>query len=108
MVMVAMTSFPTAEEEAEEIISRFSDRFEEAYKRQTGWVVPDPKLRDEIKVWVGMMLIPSYSEVYKKYRVGLRNNIGFAPEDIGNYLSDLYFGSGGSGTASSIHSSNSI
>lgn len=107
-----MTSLPATEklweeEEAEEFISRFSDRFEEAYRRQTGWVVPDPKLRDEIKLSVAMMLIPSYSEFYKKYRVGLRENVGFAPEDIGNYLSDLYFGSGGSGIASSIHSSDS-
>ncbi|CAA7017710.1 unnamed protein product [Microthlaspi erraticum] len=102
-----MTSLPTAEEEAEEFLSRFSDRFEEAYKRQTGWVVTDPKLRDEIKVSVAMVIIPTYSEFYKKYRVGLRKNVGFAPGDIGNYLSDLYFGSGGSGTFSSIHSSDS-
>ncbi|CAH2060239.1 unnamed protein product [Thlaspi arvense] len=103
MVMVMETSLPTAEE----VIRRFSNRFEEAYKRQTGWVVPDPKLRDEMKVSAAMMLIPTYSEYYKKYRVGLRKNVGFAPEDIGNYLSDLYFGSGGSAIVSSIQSSDS-
>lgn len=105
---VMITSLPTADEEedgAEEFVRGFSDRFEEAYKRQTGWVVPDSKLRDEIKVSVAMMLIPAYTEVYKKYRVGLRKNIGFAPDDIGNYVSDLYFGSGGSGCVSSVHSS---
>ncbi|CAN7128164.1 unnamed protein product [Brassica rapa subsp. narinosa] len=106
-----MTSLATAEEEeeeeeeeAEEFVRRFSDRFEEAYKRQTGWVVPDSKLRDEIKVSAAMMLIPAYTEFYKKYRVGLRKNLGVAPEDIGNYISDLYFGSGGSGCVSSVHS----
>ncbi|KAJ0238876.1 Exocyst subunit Exo70 family protein [Hirschfeldia incana] len=102
-----MTSLATLEEEegAEEFVRGFSDRFEEAYKRQTGWVVPDSKLRDEIKVSVAMMLIPAYTEVYKKYRVGLLEDVGFAPEDIGNYISDLYFGSGGSGCVSSVHSS---
>lgn len=95
------------EEEAEEFVRRFSDRFEEVYKRQTGWVVPDSKLRDEIKVSVAMMLIPAYSEFYKKYRVRSRENVGFAPDDIGNYISDLYFGSGGAGSGSSIHYSDS-
>ncbi|CAH8382584.1 unnamed protein product [Eruca vesicaria subsp. sativa] len=103
---VMMTSVAT-EEEAEEFVRRFSDRFEEAYKRQTGWVVPDSKLRDEIKVSVATMLIPAYTEFYEKYRVGLWKNVGFGPDDIGNYISDLYFGSGGSGSVSSVHSSDS-
>ncbi|KAF8102215.1 hypothetical protein N665_0200s0009 [Sinapis alba] len=103
-----MTSLATAEEvEAEEFVRRFSDRFEEVYKRQTSWVVPDSKLRDEIKVSVAMMLIPAYSEFYKKYRAGLPENVGFAPDDIGNYVSDLYFGSGGARSVSSIHYSDS-
>lgn len=92
---------------AEERIRRFSDGFEVAYKRQTGWVVPDSKLRDEIKRSVGMMIIPRYSGFCERNRVGLWKNVGFAPEDIGNYLSDLYFGSGGSGSVSSIRSSGS-
>ncbi|CAL9234710.1 unnamed protein product [Arabidopsis halleri] len=93
---------------AEERIRRFSDGFEEAYKRQTGWVVPDSKLRDEIKRSAGMMIIPRYSSFCERYRVGLLENVGFAPEDIGNYLSDLYFGSGGSGSVSSVQSSGSF
>ncbi|XP_010470058.1 PREDICTED: exocyst complex component EXO70B1-like [Camelina sativa] len=92
---------------AEERIKRFSDGFEVAYKRQTGWVVPDSKLRDEIKRSVGMMIIPRYSGFCERNRVGLWENVGFDPEDIGNYLSDLYFGSHGSGSVSSIHSSGS-
>ncbi|KAG7642410.1 Exocyst complex component Exo70 [Arabidopsis suecica] len=92
---------------AEEGIKRFSDGFEEAYKRQTGWIVPDSKLRDEIKRSIGMMIIPRYSGFCERNRVGLLENVGFDPEDIGNYLSDLYFGSGGSGSGSSVHSSGS-
>ncbi|KAH0918536.1 hypothetical protein HID58_026196 [Brassica napus] len=94
-----MTSLATAEEEEEEEEEEEAEEF-----RQTGWVVPDSKLRDEIKVSAAMMLIPAYTEFYKKYRVGLRKNLGVAPEDIGNYISDLYFGSGGSGCVSSVHS----
>ncbi|EOA26273.1 hypothetical protein CARUB_v10022905mg [Capsella rubella] len=92
---------------AEERIKRFSDGFEVAYKRQTGWVVPDSKLRDEIKRSVGMMIIPRYSGFCERNRVGIWGNVGFAPEDIGNYLSDLYFGSRVSGSVSSVHSSDS-
>ncbi|CAE6018338.1 unnamed protein product [Arabidopsis arenosa] len=102
-----MTSLSDDVTTVEERIRRFSDGFEEAYKRQTGWVVPDSKLRDEIKRSVGMMIIPRYSEFCERYRVGLLENVGFAPEDIGNYLSDLYFGSRGSGSVSSVHSSGS-
>ncbi|XP_010521809.1 PREDICTED: exocyst complex component EXO70A1-like [Tarenaya hassleriana] len=87
-----MTSLSGETEDAEEILRRFNEAFEEAYKTQSSWVVPDPKLRDEIKVSAAGKLIPAYSEFYKNQNM---ENVRFAPEDLGNYLSDLYFGSGG-------------
>ncbi|VVB05215.1 unnamed protein product [Arabis nemorensis] len=47
-----ITSLPgdsTAEAKAEESLRRFKEAFEEAYKKHKNWVVPDPKLKDEIK-----------------------------------------------------------
>ncbi|XP_010521810.1 PREDICTED: exocyst complex component EXO70A1 [Tarenaya hassleriana] len=105
-VMTSLSGVPTEEE----IFRRFNEAFEEAYKRQSDWVIPDPKLRDEIKVSVARKLIPGYSEHYKSQRVMLNANVRYAPEDIGNYISDLYFGSGGAGgggSTSSFCSSNS-
>ncbi|KAL1201961.1 Exocyst complex component EXO70H1 [Cardamine amara subsp. amara] len=90
-----MTSLPgdsTAETEAEEVLRRFNDAFEEAYKKHKTWVVPDPKLRDEIKASVARKLMPGYTGFYKKYPVGSRDIVRFTPEDLNNYISDLYVG----------------
>ncbi|XP_059626676.1 exocyst complex component EXO70H1-like [Cornus florida] len=107
---------PTADispEAAKECFKRFNSAFEEVYRKQTSWVVPDPKLRDEIKVSLAKKLVPSYLAFYDKYQMMFRRDLGddslvrFAPDDLGNYLSDLFHGTGGSGsTSSSSHSSN--
>ncbi|CAK7331654.1 unnamed protein product [Dovyalis caffra] len=84
-----------------ECFKRFNSSFEEAYNRQASWVVSDSKLRDQIKVSVAKKLVPVYREFYDKYRfvvVIKEGVVRFAPEDLGNYLSDLLFGTGGSGS----------
>ncbi|ESQ36123.1 hypothetical protein EUTSA_v10007118mg [Eutrema salsugineum] len=81
---------------AEETLRRFNDAFEEAYKRHKTWVVPDPKLRDEIKASIAKKIMPGYTGFYKRYPVGSGDIIRFTPEDLNNYISDLYIGLGGS------------
>ncbi|KAJ8750909.1 hypothetical protein K2173_016090 [Erythroxylum novogranatense] len=89
---------------------RFNSAFEEAYKKQSSWVVKDPKLRDEIKISVAKKIVPVYREFYDKYRSVMRREIGresivrFAPEDSENYLSDLLHASEGPGSVSSTSS----
>ncbi|KAJ4872561.1 exocyst subunit exo70 family protein H7 [Raphanus sativus] len=90
-------------EEARELFGRFNDEFEAAYRKQIAWVVPDPKLRDWIKISLSQRLVPVCTEFYEVNRFGLGGdgfNVRYTPEDIGNYLSDLYFGSRGSGSVS--------
>ncbi|XP_059625254.1 exocyst complex component EXO70H1-like [Cornus florida] len=101
-------------EAAKECFKRFNSAFQEAYRKQTSWVVPDPKLRDEIKVSLAKKLGPSYLAFYDKYQMMFRRDVAvdslvrFAPDDLGNYLSDLFHGTGGSGgTSSSSHPSKS-
>ncbi|CAF2120957.1 hypothetical protein YC2023_027394 [Brassica napus] len=92
-----------APEEARELFGRFNDEFEAAYRKQISWVVPDPKLRDWIKISLSGKLVPVCSEFCEVNRFGLGGdgfNVRYTPEDIGNYLSDLYFGSRGSGSVS--------
>lgn len=107
---------PTAEIsplEVREFFRRFNSGFEEAYKKQTSWVVPDARLRDEIKVSLAMKLVPAYTSFYNKYRGFFGREVGmvepvvrYAPDDLGNYLSDLFYGTGGgSGSVSSSVSS---
>lgn len=106
----ALPEDPTAEissDQAKVYFKRFIAAFEEAYRKQTSWVVPDPKLRDEIKVSVARKLVPPYRAYYEKHRGGLLRQCGsdslvrYAPENIDNYLSDLFFAGGGVGSVSS-------
>ncbi|XP_021891530.1 exocyst complex component EXO70H1-like [Carica papaya] len=104
--------------EAKQCFNRFNDRFEEAYQKQRSCIVSDQKLRDEIKNSIAGKLVPAYREFYRTHKLNVRatereeRNIGwfvrFTPEDVENYLYDLFFGmtdSGNSSTTSSPSSS---
>ncbi|KAL3653127.1 hypothetical protein CASFOL_002808 [Castilleja foliolosa] len=111
-VISALPEDPTAEissDEAKDCFRRFNLGFEETYKKQTSWVIPDPKLRDEVKMSLAKKLVPGYQAFYEKHRgkyireVGVDGVVRYAPEDLNNYLSDLFFaaaGPGGSTTTS--------
>ncbi|XP_010520296.1 PREDICTED: exocyst complex component EXO70B1-like [Tarenaya hassleriana] len=112
-VLTSLPEDPMAQisqEEAMEIFRRLNDEFESAYRKQSSWVIPDPKLRDETKVSLARKLIPSYREFYEGNRAELVREtynegiVRFTPEDLGNYLSDLYFGTRGSGNGSTVGS----
>nr|DAD25961.1 TPA_asm: hypothetical protein HUJ06_027428 [Nelumbo nucifera] len=102
-----------SKEEAKEHFKRFSSAFEEAYRKQSSWVVTDGRLRDEIKLSIAKKLVPAYRELYDRYRIALSDEknvhgvVRFAPDDLGNYLSDLFYGTGASGSTSSSSSSRS-
>ncbi|KAH7553440.1 hypothetical protein JRO89_XS12G0012400 [Xanthoceras sorbifolium] len=83
--------------QAKDYFRNFNSSFEQAYKKQSPCIVPDPKLRDEIKVSIARKLVAVYREFYKKHRktVGETSTgvfVRYAPEDVKNYLSDLFFG----------------
>ncbi|KAF7116971.1 hypothetical protein RHSIM_Rhsim13G0088000 [Rhododendron simsii] len=109
-----MSSLPEADpaaeipiQEARECFRSFNSGFEEAYRKQTSWVVPDPKLRDEIKVSLAKKLMPAYTSFYEEYRwlfgreAGVEPVVRYAPDDLGNYLSDLFYGTEAAGSVSS-------
>ncbi|KAJ4875125.1 exocyst subunit exo70 family protein H7 [Raphanus sativus] len=112
-VLTSLPENPAEEitpEEARELFARFNDEFEAAYRKQISWVVPDPKLRDRIKISLSQKLMLVCTEFYEINRFGLGGdafNVRYTPEDIGNYLSDLYFGSRGSGSSSTTTGSGS-
>ncbi|CAN8248503.1 unnamed protein product [Cochlearia groenlandica] len=108
-VLTSLPENPTEEitpEEARELFARFNDEFETSYRKQTSWVIPDPKLRDQIKITLSRKLLRVCTEFYRINRAGLVGDasngfiVRYTPEDLGNYLSDLYFGSRGSGSVS--------
>ncbi|KAM1869347.1 hypothetical protein ACFX14_045617 [Malus domestica] len=70
---------PSAEissDQARVYFKLFNAAFEEAYKKQTSWVVMDPQLRDEIKVSVAKKLVPTYREFYENHRNGMMRACG--------------------------------
>ena len=98
-------------EDVKEWFMRFNIAFEEAYRKQTSWVVQDGKLRDEMKVSIAKKLVPAYAEFYEKNIGMLRGErnlevlLRFSPDDLGNYLSDLFHGPSISGSSTSSSSS---
>lgn len=104
---------PMTPEEAKDRFKRFNAAFEQAYRKQSLCVVPDSKLRDDIKVSIARKIMPLYREFYQKQRAKLGRGwtlasvVRYAPEDVGNYLSDLFFGTIGSGSSTSKSDSSS-
>jgi exocyst complex protein 7 len=89
---------PLSSEEANECFRKFNVAFDEAYRKQIMWTVPDGLLRDEIKLSIAKRLVPAYREFFEIY-IGVlteetKNVIRFiAPLELENYLSNLFRGS---------------
>ncbi|XP_022766173.1 exocyst complex component EXO70H1-like [Durio zibethinus] len=99
--------------EAKECFRKFNSSFEDAYRKQSSCIVPDSKLRDDIKVSIGRKLVTVYREFYNTHKstVGdersARLFVRFSPENVGNYLSELFFATVSSGSSSMSSSTSS-
>ncbi|XP_073037650.1 exocyst complex component EXO70H1-like, partial [Primulina eburnea] len=93
--MTSLVDDPTVD--IPERFRRFYAGFEESYRKQSSWVISDPKLRDEVKISLSKKIVGSYREFYQKYRrnyargFGAESIVRYAPEDLDNYLSDMFF-----------------
>ncbi|XP_044489844.1 exocyst complex component EXO70H1-like [Mangifera indica] len=112
-VVKSLPANPTAAiapDQAKDYFTKFQSSFEQVCKQQRSCIVPDSKLRDYIKLSIERKLVAKYRELYDKHRLTVEgeNNagmvVGFSPGDVGNYLSELFFGkieASGSGSRSS-------
>ncbi|TKY62226.1 Exocyst complex component EXO70A1 [Spatholobus suberectus] len=99
-------------EEARAVFENFNLKFEEAYRKQNSFVVADRELRDEIKGSIARSIVPRYREWYNALlaTVGsvrdltVTEYVTFTPEDIENYMANLFF----FGKQSSAVSSSSV
>ncbi|CAA7017711.1 unnamed protein product [Microthlaspi erraticum] len=83
------------EDAAKERLRRFNEAFEEAFQKQSTWVVPDSNLREDLKDSVTKKLTIAATTFFGKYHVETWGEIvRFVPGDLGNYLSDLFIGTG--------------
>ncbi|XP_044486605.1 exocyst complex component EXO70B1-like [Mangifera indica] len=75
--------------------------FEEIYRVQTAWKVPDPQLREELRLSISEKVIPAYRSFMGRFKGQLESGrhagkyIKYTPEDLETYLLDLFEGSPG-------------
>ncbi|XP_022729923.1 exocyst complex component EXO70B1-like [Durio zibethinus] len=82
-----------------ERFKNFNACFEEIYRIQTGWRVPDPQLREELRISISVKVLPAYRSFMGRFGSQLESGkhagkyIKYTPEDLENYLLDLFEGS---------------
>ncbi|CAI8616520.1 unnamed protein product [Vicia faba] len=106
-VLSTLPENPTAEMAVERVNAsfvNFNAAFDGECRKQSSWVVSDPKLRDEIKGALGSELLPRYSEFYQMNRVGFESIVRYEPEYIESCLGKILYGVGDSGSVSSFSS----
>ncbi|KAF8399948.1 hypothetical protein HHK36_015820 [Tetracentron sinense] len=84
-----------------ERFKNFNLSFEEIYRNQTAWRVPDPQLREELRISISEKVLPAYRSFMGRFGCHLEGGrhagkyIKYTPEDLENYLLDLFEGSPG-------------
>ncbi|GLJ15821.1 hypothetical protein SUGI_0260940 [Cryptomeria japonica] len=80
----------------------FNSAFEDVYRNQTAWLVPNPQLREELRISIAEKLLPAYRSFTGRFRSHLESGrhaeryMKYTAEDLENYLLDLFEGSPGS------------
>ncbi|XP_073269262.1 exocyst complex component EXO70B1-like [Primulina huaijiensis] len=81
-----------------ERFKNFNTCFEDIYRIQTAWKVPDPQLREELRISISEKVIPAYRSFLGRFGSQLESGrhagkyIKYSPEDLENYLLDLFEG----------------
>lgn len=81
-----------------ERFKNFNACFEEIYRVQTAWKVPDDQLREEMRINISEKVIPAYRSFMGRFSGQLEGRhagkyIKYVPEDLETYLLDLFEGS---------------
>jgi len=76
----------------------FNATFEEAHKTQAGWIVPDPQLREELRISISEKLLPAYRSFLGRFRSHIETGrhpemfIKYSVDDLEMALSDFFEG----------------
>ncbi|XP_010929780.1 exocyst complex component EXO70B1-like [Elaeis guineensis] len=75
----------------------FNLAFEEIYRVQTAWKVPDPQLREELRISIAEKVIPAYRSFMGRFGGQLEGGraakyIKYTAEDLENHLLELFEG----------------
>ncbi|KAL2465468.1 exocyst subunit exo70 family protein F1 [Abeliophyllum distichum] len=81
-----------------ERFKNFNACFEDIYRIQTGWKVPDRQLREELRISISEKVLPAYRSFMGRFGSHLESGrnagkyIKYTPEDLENHLLDLFEG----------------
>ncbi|KHN05940.1 Exocyst complex component 7 [Glycine soja] len=98
-VLSSLPENPTAEMSAAEarvMFGNFNFEFEKAYRRENTFTVPEQEFREEMKASLVRKITPIYREAYETHRIvmgtvrEIREYVTFAPEDVENYMMNLF------------------
>ncbi|KAL0915565.1 hypothetical protein M5K25_015992 [Dendrobium thyrsiflorum] len=76
----------------------FNMQFEELHQRQSQWTVPDPELRESLRLAVAEVLLPAYRSFIKRFAPLIENGknpqkyIRYTPEDLERMLAEFFEG----------------
>ncbi|XP_019185740.1 PREDICTED: exocyst complex component EXO70B1-like isoform X2 [Ipomoea nil] len=77
-----------------ERLQSFYLAFEEVYKNQTGWTVPDPQLRDDLVIKTSLNVIQGYRTFVGRHAINIsERQIKYGADDLESLLLDLFEGS---------------
>ncbi|KAK6913345.1 Exocyst complex subunit Exo70, C-terminal [Dillenia turbinata] len=72
----------------------FSLAFEEVYKTQTAWVIPDAPLREDLRISTSLKVVQAYRTFVGRHTNHIIDkHIKYSADDLQNYLLDLFEGS---------------
>jgi len=85
--------------DVKEGFKNFNSAFEEISRVQTTWKVPNPQLRQHLRIIILNQVVPAYSTFVGRYSSVIHNNsvskskyIKYIPNDIENIVLDLFEG----------------
>ncbi|KAE9601385.1 putative exocyst complex component Exo70, cullin repeat-like-containing domain-containing protein [Lupinus albus] len=75
----------------------FNSCFEEIYRIQTGWKVPEEQLREELRISISEKVIPAYRSFHGRFSTQLDGRhagryVKYTPDSLEIYLLDLFEG----------------
>jgi len=77
----------------------FNAAFEEVHRSQSTWLVPDPQLREELRISIAEKLLPAYRSFFGRFKNHLEGGrhsemyIKYSPEDLEGAILDFFEGS---------------
>lgn len=79
-------------------LKNFNMQFDELHQRQSQWTVPDPELRESLRLAVAEVLLPAYRSFVKRFGPLVESGknpqkyIKYTPEDLDRMLGEFFEG----------------